>query len=370
MSGLRDMGMLKVPENISPDKKAAIGEIINRYNARNQEIDRQNLASMARIGLGSLVSGASFHPILNIPYVGTGLGGAMYDAGQAIVEGDKLGDIAKRAGRGFVIGETVGAVPYVGKGVNKLSGGKIGEGIGAIAERVANTELARNTQNALMQEFNPVQKAITPLKRKMELGISPFSKTESNILFDSIMDGMNQEVPKFINKEVVNTFKDKRRIAEVMAIKDGKYGNAWKDYIKNIPDKEVKEVLNPDYVPRFGIDTEDEIIDYFNSMIETDKIGHGYSGYSMSNNAIDAYDKGNMPLTKWTKNEIINRIKSLGEKFNIPIDEATLGKISLNDLKKSYLTKNGYHHTSKNYNMTDFYNIDIYKLLKDAGADI
>ena len=163
MAGLRDMGVLKVPENISPDKKAAIGEIIERYNARNKEINRQHLGSMGRIALGSLVSGASFHPILNIPYVGTGLGGAMYDAGQAIVEGDKLGDIAKRAGRGFAIGETVGAVPYVGKGVNKLSGGKIGNALDSAAQKVAANPAVQKAYDVLMTDikaFNPNKQTV------------------------------------------------------------------------------------------------------------------------------------------------------------------------------------------------------------------
>lgn len=90
----KTVGNLKIPQNLSPEKQAVIDEIASRYAAKNREINKDNLKNMGRIALGSLVSGASFHPILNIPYVGTGLGGAMYDAGQAIVEGDKLGDIA------------------------------------------------------------------------------------------------------------------------------------------------------------------------------------------------------------------------------------------------------------------------------------
>ena len=115
---------LKIPQNLSPEKQAIVDEIAKRYAEKNREINKDNLKNMGRIALGSLVSGASFHPILNIPYVGTGLGGAMYDAGQAIVEGDNLGDIAKRAGRGFAIGETVGAVPYVGKAASKTKAGQ------------------------------------------------------------------------------------------------------------------------------------------------------------------------------------------------------------------------------------------------------
>ena len=34
----------------------------------------------------------------------------------------------------------------------------------------------------------------------------------------------------------------------------------------------------------------------------------GYHGYSMSNNAVAAYDNGEMPLSKWTKSAILNEL--------------------------------------------------------------
>ena len=37
-------------------------------------------------------------------------------------------------------------------------------------------------------------------------------------------------------------------------------------------------------------------------------LNSGYSGYSMSNRAVEAYSCGEMPLSKWTKKAIINRI--------------------------------------------------------------
>ena len=33
----------------------------------------------------------------------------------------------------------------------------------------------------------------------------------------------------------------------------------------------------------------------------------GYHGWSMSNNAVDAYSRGLMPLTKWTKPLILKK---------------------------------------------------------------
>lgn len=47
----------------------------------------------------------------------------------------------------------------------------------------------------------------------------------------------------------------------------------------------------------------------------------GYSGYSMSNNAVDAYENGEKPYSKWTKQDllidILKYVKSLVLKFMI-----------------------------------------------------
>lgn len=39
----------------------------------------------------------------------------------------------------------------------------------------------------------------------------------------------------------------------------------------------------------------------------------GYCGYSMSNNAVDAYNDGEKPLSKWTKRAIIEAIEEAVE---------------------------------------------------------
>lgn len=45
----------------------------------------------------------------------------------------------------------------------------------------------------------------------------------------------------------------------------------------------------------------------------------GYHNYSMSNNAVAAYENNEKPLSKWTKQEIINQVlkinPALDEKF-------------------------------------------------------
>lgn len=82
----------------------------------------------------------------------------------------------------------------------------------------------------------------------------------------------------------------------------------------------------------------------------------GYNGYSMSNNAISAYIYGEMPLSKWTKKAIIEEIEEM-ELTNFKIDN--LKKLNLATLKELVLEWSSWHHTSKFYNRTDFYQINV-----------
>lgn len=85
--------------------------------------------------------------------------------------------------------------------------------------------------------------------------------------------------------------------------------------------------------------------------------GSGYSGYSMSNNAVEAYDRGEMPLSKWSKTEILN---ALGNAYDQEtVEEAK--KLNASELRDMFLTKTGYHHTGKFYNSTNFYIFDDYR---------
>ena len=154
------------------DKQAEIARIQAEYEAKNREIDKQHLQAMGRIGLGSLLTGASALPIFNIPYVGTGLGGALYELGQGIAEGDKMPELAKRTGQGFAVGETVGAIPYVGKFAGKT---KAGQAVGNQASKLYNyladtkvgqkvAEIAPKVEDALMTDikaYNPFKKTQT-----------------------------------------------------------------------------------------------------------------------------------------------------------------------------------------------------------------
>lgn len=97
----------------------------------------------------------------------------------------------------------------------------------------------------------------------------------------------------------------------------------------------------------------------------------GYNGYSMSNNAVNAYNTGEKPLSKWSKTAIIEAIKDYIEEntdqtFNFNIDE--LKKVTIAELK-TFLYQSSWHHTSNHYNRTDFYSLDTDKI-DDLTSDI
>lgn len=88
----------------------------------------------------------------------------------------------------------------------------------------------------------------------------------------------------------------------------------------------------------------------------------GYSGYSMSNNAVAAYESGERPASKWTKKAIIARILELtaeregdGEPLSIDID--FIKSLPVKTLKDIALCESSWHHTSKMYNRTKFFDV-------------
>lgn len=89
----------------------------------------------------------------------------------------------------------------------------------------------------------------------------------------------------------------------------------------------------------------------------------GYKGYSMSNNAVAAYEDGEKPLSKWTKREIIRELYEFAESEGINVPD--FEKLTLSELRENFLEKSSWHHTSSHYNETDFYRIDE-KSVKNA----
>lgn len=83
----------------------------------------------------------------------------------------------------------------------------------------------------------------------------------------------------------------------------------------------------------------------------------GYNGWSMSNNAVAAYEDGEKPLSKWTKTDIFEAINEQEVELKCSIEK--LKKLPVKVLKEIGLMRTSWHHTSNHYNKTDFYSLDV-----------
>lgn len=91
-----------------------------------------------------------------------------------------------------------------------------------------------------------------------------------------------------------------------------------------------------------------------------------YIGNRMSVRALNAYENGAMPLSKWSKKEILDRVKILD-----PFKAQKLSKVKKQVLVKTFLTNTSWHHTGSFYNETNFYEFDEDALqeLTDSGIE-
>ena len=99
----------------------------------------------------------------------------------------------------------------------------------------------------------------------------------------------------------------------------------------------------------------------------------GYNGFSMSNNAVAAYESGEKPFSKWTKTEIVNAINRAiaEEELELNCSISKIKKIPVKELKRICLRQTSWHHTSNHYNKTNFYSIDLVSIeeLTDEKID-
>lgn len=108
-------------------------------------------------------------------------------------------------------------------------------------------------------------------------------------------------------------------------------------------------------------------------MISMFNMNNGYVGWSMSRRAQQAYDDGEMPLSKWSKSVLLDVIHEYRDYNELNFDVELLKKLTLNTLKDKFLKYSSWHHTSKFCNCTDFYAIDedvIAELTNDKIKDM
>ena len=91
----------------------------------------------------------------------------------------------------------------------------------------------------------------------------------------------------------------------------------------------------------------------------------GYADdFSMSNNAIDAYDRGLRPRSKWTKADILDALPANARTY-LQLDE-----YPLEFLREYFLVAEEWHHTSKLYNKTEFFRPGIDDWIDNTPEDV
>ena len=90
----------------------------------------------------------------------------------------------------------------------------------------------------------------------------------------------------------------------------------------------------------------------------------------MSNNAVSAYENGEKPLSQWTKGDIISEVEKISKETALSFDIAGLKKIPGPMLKDICLKQTSWHHTSEYYNRTNFYSLDVDKIVSLTDKDI
>ena len=103
----------------------------------------------------------------------------------------------------------------------------------------------------------------------------------------------------------------------------------------------------------------------------------GYCGYSMSNNAVAAYENGEMPKSKWTKDLMLSAVAEQiadldadeAKEFNADLIER-VKKCTISELRGLLLDDAGWHHTSEYFNKTSFYCVNIWNISDAALSAI
>ena len=83
----------------------------------------------------------------------------------------------------------------------------------------------------------------------------------------------------------------------------------------------------------------------------------------MSERAVEAYKRGEKPLSKWTKDEILKCIESC-----YPDAAELCSHFSLSFLRKHFLYCSSWHHTGKYYQKTYFYKFETELYVEDILA--
>lgn len=248
----------RVLSNPALSKQQKVDEIKKIGEAEIKAIDEEKEKNLNRIRLGATIQGLSGAPMFKTPFVGSAVGGAMFDAGGAIMEGAKGQEIADRAKRGALAGATVEgaikAIPIVGKPLAKSKAGKaIINKSNEIVKPLLNNQVAKNIGETLSKDVNlPFSGAkVKPLPSVQEVAKEEVkSLNKANLLNEQNKDF------GFISDDVPLSNDVKKRSLEQSILE-----------AKGTP-KEVKEIIKKD-VPTYNILHNKDVIEQATKEVES-----------------------------------------------------------------------------------------------------
>ena len=83
----------------------------------------------------------------------------------------------------------------------------------------------------------------------------------------------------------------------------------------------------------------------------------GYVGKSMSVRAKRAYENNEMPLSAWTKENMIEEIENIIDYHELNLDLNLLKKLTKDQIQKKFMINSSWHHTGCFFNQTNFYEV-------------
>ena len=88
----------------------------------------------------------------------------------------------------------------------------------------------------------------------------------------------------------------------------------------------------------------------------------GYIGKRMSERAMESYSNGHMPLSKWTKRNILNAIREYLDDNSCDCNKRYFSNFTKDELFNEFIEYKSWHHTGKFYSETDFYGLNKNKM--------
>ena len=96
----------------------------------------------------------------------------------------------------------------------------------------------------------------------------------------------------------------------------------------------------------------------------------GYVGKSMSVRAKRAYENNEMPLSAWTKENMLEEIENIIDYHELELDLGLFRKLTKDQIQKKFMRNSSWHHTGCLFNQTNFYEVCEAWIIKTTNEQL